>query len=423
MSGFKQYLLVSVFSLFSTCLCLGQTYAWSSYPSSATSYTNGNISIAITGTNYDNAGAGSNSPKYSTSCTNPGVLQISENWTNATSSTTIVISFTVGPAAIAPVTFSIQDINANSCNTSSPFQCYWVDEVAISAIDANGNAVTPTTSGTCTDANALSYGVSTAGNTLTIRSDWDQSSGIGGCGCHNQAITVGAANTCIRSITIVYRNNQSANAIYLNDPQSQWIGISSVVTQGQCGITLPIELSSFTTKCVGAKKTFNWQTITETNNAFFILEKSTDGKTFEPLAKIEGMGNNTSEQNYSYSYEDESAAYKYYRLKQTDFNGNSKILKLTYLDCVNALGNLKLAPNPASTEIKFEFEASKEAVFTINITDLMGHLLKSTEHVASEGFNQAFVDIKDLPLGCYQVSVNNNMGSRPQLLKFIKNTN
>jgi hypothetical protein len=191
----------------------------------------------------------------------------------------------------------------------------------------------------------------------------------------------------------------------------------------QNDIVLPVELLSFSAKCLDAKKLFNWQTAIETNNAYFTLEKSKNGETFETVEKIKGNGNSTRQLNYNYSYEEENASYKYYRLSQTDFNGKTKILKLTYLSCIDALGNLKLYPNPANSEIKLEFEASKEAVFTINITDIMGRLLKSTQYLANQGLNQALVEIQDLPPGSYHVTIASNTGSRPQILKFIKSIN
>ena len=185
-------------------------------------------------------------------------------------------------------------------------------------------------------------------------------------------------------------------------------------------ITLPVELSSFSSRCTGAQKTFNWSTATEKNNQFFTLEKSKDGENFEPLTKISGSGTSTKTRTYSYTYSEEQSEYKYYRLKQTDFNGSTKILKVAYSNCVDAVGSLKLTPNPANKEVNVEFEASQESVFTINVIDLMGRIVKSTQYAAIEGSNQMQVDIQDLLAGSYYVSIANATGSRPQILKFIK---
>ncbi len=245
---------------------------------------------------------------------------------------------------------------------------------------------------------------------------WTADAAVFGAGPSTTTNT--AANT---SSTVSYVTPSTSNVFTVTATSASGCAVTTTTTiANDFCILLSAEVTSFTGKCIGSKKIFNWQTISEVDNAHFTLEKSKDGETFETIEKIKGNGNSTRQLNYNYSYEEENASYKYYRLSQTDFNGKTKILKLTYLNCVDAVGNLRLSPNPANSEIKLEFEASKESVFTVNITDFIGRVLKSIQYVATEGFNQSLVNIQDLPSGSYQVSINSNTGSRPQILKFIK---
>ena len=87
-------------------------------------------------------------------------------------------------------------------------------------------------------------------------------------------------------------------------------------------VALPVQLSSFTALAGDAQVTLTWITETETNNEAFLLQRSNDGETFEPLAEIDGRGNASERSEYSYT--DRSVfngrSY-YYRLGDRDING------------------------------------------------------------------------------------------------------
>ena len=87
---------------------------------------------------------------------------------------------------------------------------------------------------------------------------------------------------------------------------------------------LPIELVSFSVLQMENDVLFSWQTKTETNNDFFSLEYSFDGLSYTTLVDIDGAG--TSSKVHTYTYVWEQIPYTgllYFRLKQTDFNGDS----------------------------------------------------------------------------------------------------
>ncbi len=84
---------------------------------------------------------------------------------------------------------------------------------------------------------------------------------------------------------------------------------------------LPIRLVHFSGSIADGQVTLAWTTAGEQNNDFFTLERSSDAKTFKPIGQVDGAGNST--QNITYAFEDQNPlkGLNYYRLKQTDFNG------------------------------------------------------------------------------------------------------
>lgn len=90
---------------------------------------------------------------------------------------------------------------------------------------------------------------------------------------------------------------------------------------------LPIELISFEGVRDGDKVRLNWSTATETNNDYFLVERSEDGIHFNSIGKVNGAGNSLSMKNYYLYDSNPFESINYYRLKQTDFNTNSTTQK------------------------------------------------------------------------------------------------
>src|SRR5690606_2901845 len=107
--------------------------------------------------------------------------------------------------------------------------------------------------------------------------------------------------------------------------------------------TLPIVLGNFEGKATGFGNMLIWTTLSEKDNSYFEIEKSSNGVDFYFLDRIEGKSNSSVKINYTYLDKAENSV-AYYRLKQVDHNGN-----FTYSDVIeisNPLGNNRLTFYP-----------------------------------------------------------------------------
>ncbi|NEN25720.1 T9SS type A sorting domain-containing protein [Cryomorpha ignava] len=84
---------------------------------------------------------------------------------------------------------------------------------------------------------------------------------------------------------------------------------------------LPIQLTSFTAKPENYKVQTAWTTETETNNAFFTVERSADARVFQGIGEVTGAGTSHTPKDYTFTDEKPLPGVSYYRLKQTDFDG------------------------------------------------------------------------------------------------------
>lgn len=126
-------------------------------------------------------------------------------------------------------------------------------------------------------------------------------------------ITFGAAD--VGKIYVLLIDNFSANATPFTIDMTL-----SVATLLNC-TPLPIELLSFTVEFDGYN-IINWVTSSEKNNDYFEIEHSLDTKTWSLVSMVDGAGTDASGNFYEVIDKNFSYGVNYYRLKQTDFNGD-----------------------------------------------------------------------------------------------------
>ncbi len=86
-------------------------------------------------------------------------------------------------------------------------------------------------------------------------------------------------------------------------------------------IPLPIVLENFKAICADNKTTLTWTTISESNNDYFSVLKSTNAKKFEIIGTVKGHGNSNIPVTYLYSDPYQNNGDVFYKLLQHDFDG------------------------------------------------------------------------------------------------------
>ncbi|MDX2003582.1 MAG: T9SS type A sorting domain-containing protein [Chitinophagales bacterium] len=117
------------------------------------------------------------------------------------------------------------------------------------------------------------------------------------------------------------------------------------------GFPLPVEVVSFEGKADGEQVVLNWVTATEIQNDYFTIERSADGKEFEAIAQVDGAGNSTILAQYIAYDKQPIEGTAYYRLKQTDFDGQSEYKGLIAVTSqkVAVAPEVSIYPNPTTT--------------------------------------------------------------------------
>jgi len=170
---------------------------------------------------------------------------------------------------------------------------------------------------------------------------------------------------------------------------------------------LPMTLLSF--DAVLNKKEeveLEWATATEINNDYFTVEKSKDGETFEPLAVVDGAGNSTNVLNYQSKDRHPFEGVTYYRLRQTDFDGNYTYSEIKTVNLKKvSMETFQVFPNPATDHffVKFEEETPEQSLF---IMDINGKVIReiNMNEVESVGASLIKIDRLSLEAGMYLIT-------------------
>jgi hypothetical protein len=173
---------------------------------------------------------------------------------------------------------------------------------------------------------------------------------------------------------------------------------------------LPITLIAFEAYVCETSVCLNWQTASELNNDFFTIEKSADGFNWEKLKDIKGAGNSQTILNYNTIDNSPFSGLSYYRLKQTDFNGEFEYSAIEPVKFKNkTVPRLILYPNPTRDNITIEGLPS--GLQFIKIYNSFGQEVSSFEKVIQNGELTIQLNTSFLKPGVYYIKTNNNYSS------------
>jgi hypothetical protein len=229
--------------------------------------------------------------------------------------------------------------------------------------------------------------------------------GGGGSGGKANSITAVAGGTGAAGfVTITYTNVN--NAIFAGG-SSDGFAFSSVGASGS-EVSLPIELLSFNANLDGNVVDVIWLTASETNNDYFMIQRSRNGTTFEDVARVEGAGNSTAVKKYVEVDDKPYDNISYYRLKQLDFDGKYSFSNIVSVNSViRQSPEFIVYPNPSDgTDLTIDirkYNANEEV--RIVILNMEGKSVYSKTIMTDDNgtFNGALSNEHPLSAGIYTI--------------------
>ncbi|MBI9066803.1 MAG: DUF2341 domain-containing protein [Salinivirgaceae bacterium] len=177
-------------------------------------------------------------------------------------------------------------------------------------------------------------------------------------------------------------------------------------------VPLPIELIYFTANSLIDDVELLWGTLTELNNDYFEIERSTDATNFTKIGQVNGFGTSINQIDYMFTDKTPISGIAYYRLKQVDYNGAyeyHKIIKVDWDDNYLTEESINVYPNPYNNgELLLDLlKLEPYTSINIHITDHYGKTIFNASLLVPENkkVNLIPLAIDNLPQGIYFVTV------------------
>jgi Secretion system C-terminal sorting domain len=184
-------------------------------------------------------------------------------------------------------------------------------------------------------------------------------------------------------------------------------------------VLLPVQLTSFTGRVQGGSVALQWSTATELNSAYFAVERSTNGRTFEEVGRVAARGTTSSPQQYRFSDAAAPAGPLYYRLHQLDTDGTGRYSSVITLMLGAAAEGLILYPNPATAMLQVQLRDALAGPVTLRILDATGRVVWQQQRTLPALQQVLEVPVASLPAGrSYLLQVQTAAGSVVQ--RFVK---
>lgn len=185
-------------------------------------------------------------------------------------------------------------------------------------------------------------------------------------------------------------------------------------------ITLPVELIYFTATAVNEGQVqLEWITASETNNDYFAVERSDDGKHFTKVGIVNGGGNSTTSLNYSFDDDGlRGESLIYYRLKQVDFDGESHYSKTVAAKIHKESFEISIAfADYENKQVTAFVYSNSDQSLEYRITDVMGSTIAIRSTSVVKGVNEINIPADNLSQGVYYFSA--GCGNRTVCVKLF----
>lgn len=211
-------------------------------------------------------------------------------------------------------------------------------------------------------------------------------------------------------VQIVISNIPTGSSWSLDISDPSGLNCGNVGTSGDCISVLPIRLSQFDGRKMDGDNLLFWETLSEKNNDYFILERAEDNLMFEAIAQVDGAGNS----NYAINYQflDKNVRNDaYYRLKQVDFDGATSYSDIVFIPR-NGSSGAELYPNPNNGSFYLNYDAEFDEDLEVKIYDASGKLIYDHQFRAEMSENTFGIHLQNTSPGIYLMTLTGQRTSR-----------
>jgi hypothetical protein len=177
--------------------------------------------------------------------------------------------------------------------------------------------------------------------------------------------------------------------------------------------SLPVVLLYFNATKERGKNMLQWRISLQTNFSHFEVERSTNGRTFSSVGRLNYQGD-----TYLFADNDFGKVINYYRLKIVDRDGKYVYSPVRQLDNRGGL-QVSIYPNPAKDNLQVKLESDKTTDVQLQVLSIDGRVISTQRMSVAAGETIQRLNVSSLQKGTYLLSVNYGENEK-HVLKFEK---
>ena len=179
---------------------------------------------------------------------------------------------------------------------------------------------------------------------------------------------------------------------------------------------VPVELIAFDAEINSWQQNLvdlSWTTATETNNDYFIVERSVDSRNYDEIERINGAGNSNTRVDYKTQDNMPYAplGYVLYRLKQVDFDGHFTCSEVEIVFTPEDHNNdvkLVIGPNPCREYLLVHHQGLNKEKIRYGIFSADGKMMISGELSGIQESEPVVIPVESIPGGIYIIRMAGN---------------
>ncbi len=158
--------------------------------------------------------------------------------------------------------------------------------------------------------------------------------------------------------------------------------------------TLPVSILTFDVQLTSnGKVNLSWSTATETNNKYFYIERSSNGRDFTRIGTVNAVGNSTTRQYYTFRDEAPLSGTAYYRLSQSDVDGRVQHLSVKKV-ANNIIKDVEVKTlSTTNGVLVLQINSANQFSTQLKVYDMNGRERKSEKFVVMPGSTERRVTL------------------------------
>ncbi|MBK8500644.1 MAG: T9SS type A sorting domain-containing protein [Flavobacteriales bacterium] len=205
-------------------------------------------------------------------------------------------------------------------------------------------------------------------------------------------------NVIVDQVYLLYISNWDQTGLAFSLSWNLANGASLDCTQ------LGAELLALNAEEDGDANLLKWTTGSEHLSSHFTVERSADGRSFEPVGLVSAQGNSNVQTDYEYIDRTPLSAGSFYRLQQVDQNGSFEYSNMVSV-IRSSTADLLAFPNPASASTELLFRTTVDGSAQVQLLDSRGSIVLAFTKGATAGVNRFVLDLVRVEPGPYLVRI------------------